>query len=67
MHMGSKVMFLALCPHTSKKCSAGNVAGTKREMHQMPQMGPCEYRQRVSAVWAVGYQRQLHGLGGGGR
>lgn len=63
----SKVMFLPLCPHTSKKCSSGNVAGTKCEMHQVPQMGPREYRPRVPAVRAVGYQRQLHGLGGGSR
>lgn len=53
--------------HKSKKCSAVNFAGAKREMHQVPQMGPREHRQRVSSVRAVGYQCQLHGLRGGGR
>lgn len=60
-------MLASLCPHTANKCCAGNIAGAKREMHQVPQMGPREYRQRVSTVRAVGHQRQLHGFRGGSR
>lgn len=56
-------LFKFICIHNF--CS--NVPGAQREMHQMPQMGPREHGQRVSSLWAVGHQRQLHGYGGGSR
>ena len=41
--------------------------GAQREMHQMPQMGPREHRQRVSSLWAVWSHCQLRGFRGSSR
>lgn len=68
MKTAKEVVLATLCPHIHQiNVLLDNFAGAKREMHQVPQMGPREHRQRVSTVWAVGYQRQLHGFRGGSR